>query len=400
MKEFLTGGNVMGILKVKPYETFASESVTHIDRESGMKVRRLTGWKGHSTHPYFTENGWYDNNTKMLFMSDRHNTRNIHSIDIASGEISRLTNMPTDGVDIASSLGINRQRNEVYYMKSGQLFALSLETLETRLLYTKPEGFNFGGAKPLACGKYLVGALSEDTSKRIYENTSAGYIGMRQKYMAKPDCRILRINLETNEIDEIWQENCWVGHVNPSPTQAHLLTFCHEGPWNLVDNRIWLLDLNTGKAVKVRERKAEGELVGHEYWFEDGLHIAYQCHSPQVKGEQGMTWFGYVKYDGTGEVEADCKHPRNTPDHIHSLDEKIFCSDTGKSINIFKNNGDTFDGPRTLCMHDGAFFWGGHHPHPRITADGKHVVYNSNSLGYCNIFMAEIPNDFESLPKQ
>jgi oligogalacturonide lyase len=114
-----------------------------------------------------------------------------------------------------------------------------------------------------------------------------------------------------------------------------------------------------------------------------------------------MTWFGYVKHDGTGETESvNCKHPRNTPDHIHSLDDTIFCSDTGKSINIFKNTNGIFDGPRTLCMHDGTFFWGSHHPHPRITPDKKHVVYNSSSLGYCNIFMAEIPQDFDSLPKQ
>jgi len=390
----------MGILKVKPFETFVSETATHVDRASGVKVKRLTSWKGHSTHPYFTENGWYDNNTKMLFMSDRHNARNIHSLDIESGEIIRLTDIKAGEPDIASSLGINKQRNEVYYMQNGKLYILCLETLETRLLYTKPEGFNFGGAKPLACGKYMVGALGEDTSKRIYENTSAGYIGMREKYQAKPDCRILRINLETGETDEIWQEYCWVGHVNPSPTQPNLLTFCHEGPWNLVDHRIWLLDINTGKAHKLRERKVEGELVGHEYWFEDGLHVGYQCHSPEIKPEQGTTWFGYVKHDGTGETEAtNCAHPRSTPDHIHSLSDKIFCSDTGRSINIFKNDNGSFDGPRTLCMHDGAFFWGGHHPHPRITPNGKHVVYNSNSLGYCNIFMAEIPDDFDSLPK-
>jgi len=393
----------MGILKVKPFETFASEIVEHVDRETGVKIRRLTGWKGHSHHPYFTENGWYDNDTKMLFMSDRHNARNIFSIDITSGEISRLTDMPAGGAEIASSLGINKHRNEIYYMQSGQLFSLSLETLETRLIYAAPEGFKLGGTKPLACGKYLVGSLGEDLSKKIYVNTSASYVGMRETFEAKPDGRIIRINLETGEVDEVWQEYCWVGHVNPSPTQPHLLTFCHEGPWHLVDHRIWLLNLNTGKATKLRERKVEGELIGHEYWFEDGLHVGYQCHSPQSQAtdnERGMTWFGYVKHDGTGEVESNCKHPRNTPDHIHSLDEKIFCSDTGKSINIFKNNGDgTFDGPRKLCMHDGSFFWGGHHPHPRLTPDGKHVVYNSNNLGYCNIFMAEIPDDIAALPK-
>ena len=384
---------------MKPFEVFASESAVHTCRASGIKVRRLTNWKGHSIHPYFTENGWYDNNTKMLLMSDRHNARNIFSIEISSGEISRLTDFkPGEHVEIHSSLGINAKRNEIYYKLGTKLFALSLDTLESRFIYAPPEGYKMGGVNPLACGNFIVAALGEDLSAKVYTNTSAGYVGMYETFQAKPDGRIIRINLDTNEADELWREQCWVGHVNPSPTQPHLLTFCHEGPWHLVDHRIWLLDLNTGKAVKIRERKAQGELIGHEYWFEDGLHIGYQCHTPT--GETPITWFGYVKHDGTGEVEVtECKHPRNTPDHIHSLDDSIFCSDTGRSINIFKKKGDKYDGPRALCMHDSSFFWGGHHPHPRITPDKKHVVYNSTNLGYCNVFMAELPENVDLLPK-
>jgi oligogalacturonide lyase len=389
---------------MNPFNVYKSETKLHTDRVTGVNIKQLTSWKGHSTHPYFTEDGWYGNDTKMLMMSDRNNVRNIHSICMESGEISRLTDMPSGGPDISSSLAINKQRNEVYFMYQRQLFSLDISTLETRILYTTPDGYNFAGTKPMACGKRVVGALKEDLSGKVYANTSAGYIGMRETFQANPKCSIICIDVETGKVDEIWNEDVWLGHVNPSPTQPNLLTFCHEGPWNLVDHRIWLLDINTGNVSKLRERKAEGELVGHEYWFMDGLHVGYQCHSPQPKtddnNKRGETWFGYVKYDGTGEVEADeCKHPRSTPDHIHSLDEKTFCSDTGKSINIFRNDGGKFDGPRTLCMHDGAFFWGGHHPHPRVTRDGKWVVYNSNCLGYCNIYMAEIPEDFGALPK-
>ena len=391
---------------MKPYETFASESKITVDRTTGVKVRQLTGWRGHSVHPYFTDEGWYADGKKMLFMSDRNNARNIYSIEIESGEISRLTDFPAvmplpgDREDVHCSLDINKKRSEVYYRFGKEVFALNILTLETRLIYTIPEGFNFGGARPLACGDYIVSSLNEDLSKKVAANLSAGYVGMQDVFEAEQLCQIVRVHVETGEADIIWKEGCWVGHINPSPTQPHLITFCHEGPWHLVDNRIWVLDVNTGKATKIRERKQPGELIGHEYWFNDGVHIGYQCHSPQVGGdnERGVSWFGYVKYDGTGEVEADCAYPRNTPDHVHSIDDKIFCSDTGKAINIFRNNGGKFDGPRTLCMHDGSFFWGGHHPHPRITPDGKHVVFNSNKLGYCNIFMAEIPADFDSLP--
>ncbi|MFR8033557.1 MAG: oligogalacturonate lyase family protein [Lachnospiraceae bacterium] len=63
---------------------------------------------------------------------------------------------------------------------------------------------------------------------------------------AKPDTRIIRIDVENGKMEELWQEKCWIGHVNPSLTQPILLTFCHEGPWNLADHRIWVMDTKNG----------------------------------------------------------------------------------------------------------------------------------------------------------
>ena len=387
---------------MKFIQKYAPEHATHKDRISGTTIRRLTNWKGHSTHPYFTEDGWYDNDTKLLFLSDRNNAKNIFSVDIPSGEIYRLTDFDSTTPDLTCPLSVNKRLNEIYYMHNRVVTALNLETLETRPIYTVPEGFKFGGARVMADGKYVIGSLGQDLAGKVVQNLSAGYIGMNETFKAKPDTRIVRINVETGESDEIWQEYCWVGHINPSPTQPNLLTFCHEGPWHLVDNRIWVLDTNTGKAIKIRERKQEGELIGHEYWLADGIHIGYQVHSPQhtiEDGGRGETWFGFVKYDNTGELEpTNIKVPRETPDHIHSRDFGLVVCDSGKAIKGYKYDGKAFSGPRIICMHDGSFFWGGHHPHPRITNDGKHIVYNSTNLGYCNIFMAEVPQDFDSLP--
>jgi len=381
---------------MKSFEVFAPEGEVFLDRATGARVRRLTNWRGHSNHPYFTDNGWFAGDSRMLFISDRGNARNIFSIHIESGEIHRLTDfaavesVPAERDDIYCSMHINQKRGEVYFKRGGGVFALDLESLETRQIFAIPEGFRFHGTRPLACGNYIVGVLSEDISRRVAQNLSAGYVGMRETFEARHEHKILRINVDSGQADAIWQENAWLGHINPSPTRPDLLTFCHEGPWDLVDNRIWLLDLTTGKAAKIRPRKEPGEQIGHEYWFADGEHIGYQCHDPKSEDNSGNSWFGYVKYDGSGEIEADCKYPRNTPDHLHSNDDKIFVSDTGKSINIFRQENGKFIGPRPICMHDGSFFWGAHHPHPRLSPDGRHVIFNSTAAGYCNIYMVEI----------
>ena len=381
---------------MKPYAIYPPERTSFQDRISGVTVWRLTAYRGHSEHPYFTDDGWYDKDRRMLFVSDRNNARNLFGIEIESGEISRLTDMPPGKESLRCPMQVNRVRNETYYQYNGCVYAINLSTLETRPIYIIPKGFNFGGARPTGDGNYVVAGLSEDLSSAIKSNLTAGYIGFREIFEAKPDCRIVRICLEDNTVDEIWQEKCWVGHVNPSPVKGNLLTFCHEGPWELVDHRIWMLDLDTGNAVKFRERRAEGEMIGHEYWFAGGEHVGYQVHRPLEDG-RSASYFGFARHDGTEETEAPAVRVPG-PDHIHSADFSFVVSDTGKSIKGYKYNGKTFDGPRIIAMHDGSFDWGAHHPHPGVTRDGKTVVYNSTAGGYCDIYMTAIPEDFYALP--
>ena len=383
---------------MKSYKTFPSEKITFTDRTTGATVHQLTNYKCNSTHPYFTDDGWYDHDRRMLFMSERDNVRNIFSIEIESGEISQLTNAQpgAKGRGMHSPLFVNKKYNEIYYGENGCVYALNLETLETRPLYIVPKGFTFGGARPTGDGESIVFGLTEDTSDHIKANLSAGYIGMREIFAAKPDCRIIRVDLKTGVATEVWQEYCWVGHINPSPTQGNLISFCHEGPWQLVDHRIWVLDLDTGKATKIREREIEGEMVGHEYWFEDGINIGYQVHH-RIPGQE-ESFFGFEDYKGENRMEATWGAPMPTPDHIHSVGFNLVVGDSGKTIKAFKYNGKSFEGPRIICMHDGDFFFGGHHPHPRMTRDEKHVVYNSTCTGYCQLYMVDIPEDFDNLP--
>ena len=51
-----------------------------VDPRSGVSVRQLTNYKGHSHHLYFTNPGWFDNDWKLLF-----------SINLETGEITQLT---------------------------------------------------------------------------------------------------------------------------------------------------------------------------------------------------------------------------------------------------------------------------------------------------------------------
>ena len=50
---------------------FPAEWHTYTDRLTGVAVRQLTRYKGHSHHFYFTNPGWYDSDGKALSRNPR-----------------------------------------------------------------------------------------------------------------------------------------------------------------------------------------------------------------------------------------------------------------------------------------------------------------------------------------
>lgn len=186
----------------------------------------------------------------------------------------------------------------------------------------------------------------------------------------------------------MFEEQYWIGHVNTSPTKPDILTFCHEGPWDCVDNRIWGLDSSSGKVWKIRAPE-ENETVGHEYWHADGERVGY--HGRRA---DGFNWLGHCRYDDTDHVE---NHFPGKTGHIHSNDPDLIVGDGGKVVRLWKWNGEAYDGPRTICRHDSSAKIQQIHVHPRFSADGSQVVFTSDVSGYGNVYLADVPN-FESLP--
>ncbi len=380
---------------MKTFESYPSEMKVFKDRVSGVTVRQLTSYYCDSHHAYFTNNGLWKNGTEYLFISDRGNARNLFTVNLESGVINRLTDyQPGDRTPVSFVNDFNPKRPEIYYLRENRIYAYDVEKLESRFLYEAPEGFKLGGGLAGADGRYVYCVLGEDLSSRIYTNMGASYIGFNETFEAHPDSRIIRIDVDNGHCDVLWQEKCWIGHVNPSPTQPTFLTFCHEGPWNLVDQRIWFLDTETCKPYMLRPRKVDQEMVGHEYWYADGLRVGYQVH----RRAAGTSYFGVIDYDGKNEMEALCV-PFPSPDHIHSNDFNLIVSDAGSTIKLYRYNGTDYDDARILTMHDGGFFHQASHPHPRLMPGDRQVLYNSNSTGYIQLYLADVPEDVTALPK-
>lgn len=367
----------------------------HRDPISGLTVRQWTDYKGHSHHLYFTNPGWYDGGRRLLFASDRNNLTQLFSLDRETGEILQLTErVPPAGKEVGFlSTSVNPQRPEAYFWYLGELVALNLHTLEERTLYRAPEGFRTSITNCTADGRFVCTCIYEDLSHRFPIDLARGYIGFREIWEARPLSRILKIPTEgSSETEVVWEERAWIGHVNTSPTRPHLLTFCHEGPWDRVDQRIWGLDLATGRVWKIRPQEP-GERIGHEFWLADGEHIGYHGHTAQ-----GPV-FGTLRYDNTDHREAVL---RMGSTHFHSNHGRLIVGDGSRQhpfLLLWRWEGEEIEGPKFLCRHRSSFHIQQTHVHPRFSPDDHSILFTSDASGYGNVYSVEVPN-FESLPER
>jgi oligogalacturonide lyase len=55
--------------------------------------------------------------------------------------------------------------------------------------------------------------------------------------------QIARIEMATGAVEIIHKDQRYMGHVNTLPALPGILTYCHEGPWNWIDQRMWGLNI-------------------------------------------------------------------------------------------------------------------------------------------------------------
>ena len=380
----------------------------YIDPRSGTTVRQLTNYKGHSHHLYFTNSGWYDNNQKLLFGSDRNNRTNLFGLDLASGEMRQLTDLAPVPPPLETAVlhtCVNPMRDEAYFWYGTHIMTLDLHTLAQHSLWQMPPGFAHTILNCTADGQYICTSLFEDPSAKMEVDLLRGYIGFEETWAERPLSQIMRIAIDGSSTDVVWEEQSWIGHVNTSPTQPHLLTYCHEGPWDKVDNRIWGLDHTTGDVWKIRARGDDGASVGHEHWYADGIHIGY--HGRFSSGKQ---FFGKVRYDDIERLEIETPNSgvyKETDDHTHlaanliahyhANDLSLIAGDAGTTVHLWHWNGETFEQPRVLCEHFSSMHIQQLHVHPRFSPDSTQILFTSDKSGYGNLYLATMP-DFETLP--
>ena len=366
-------------------QSWGSEKKEFVDVATGHKARQLTDYLGHSHHLYFTNSGWYAGGKRLLFGSDRDNRTNLFSLDLESFGISQLTDSERIGRGSLLLACINPRKDEAYFQEGDDVVALDLHSLKERVIYRMPQGMAFSMMNCGARGEYLYFSQHRMIRGEETEGLLHGYVGFREIFEARPLCQIVQVPVAGGEAQILWEEKKWLGHVNTSPTDPDILSFCNEGPWEEVENRIWCLNVPRRRAYKVRPLEGDDEAVGHEYWFADGVHVGYHGRKKDGRG-----FFGSIRYDNTEQREVMAESGDSV--HFHSNDRRLIVGD-GRDGYLYMwrlRDDETYEGPVKLTYHRSSFHVQQTHVHPRLSPDGSYAIYTSDSTGYGNVYMFDL----------
>ncbi len=371
---------------------FPREDRYYTDPETGVCVRQLTGSRGNSNHLYFTNNSFYDSGRRFVFCSDRSGIMNFYSMELHSGCITQLTDLTEDQeANHMLEAIVDAVKGRCYFFSGKILYAIDLNTLFLQVLYEMPDGFEPHIISCAQNGNYIYTSIFQDVRDQLHD-IPADSRPFVEKFKRIRDSRILQINVDGSGCRELHADTCWIAHVNVSPRDETKLTFCHEGPWNLVDNRMFAMDVTTGHIKPLRPRD-EREVIGHEYWYADGVRLGYHG---SIKGT-GQRLMGILSFDD--KENRTTAFPYNTG-HIFSFDEKLIVGDgnaPGKYLRLWRLEENSYTSPKALCSHFSSFKTQNDHPHPRFTDDRKAVLFSSDRDGLTNIYLAQVPQ-WDQLP--
>ena len=385
-------------------QTWPSERRDFRDAKTGHPIQQLTA-VGNNVHLYFTENAFDLAGTTIIFRSDRASDErrapheqphyNIFRMGLGTGEIVQLTDEP---ISVGSVTKTPDSRLVVYVVGNA---IRALDTVNGTMTTIYEEHGNYTlGAPSIAAGRRYVGFTRNE---KVATADGPNYTGFKERFYAIKDGRITIAYLDGSGWFDAFADTHQLGHFQFSPDDGTIAMFCHEGPWNLVTQRIWGLDL-VARSVWPCYRQAEHDSIGHEFWTHDG-YIFFDDRGPNHDGtitsdrsqavathvqvnENAMQPFvGLLDRWGKLIRRIDmpyyCNHYHANPDNTvlagDDVDDLVLIDIGGSEAKL-----------DVLCHHGTSWFTQSSHCHPTWSWDGHRILYASDIDGRVNLYLIEL----------
>ncbi|MBN1563677.1 MAG: PD40 domain-containing protein [Anaerolineae bacterium] len=381
------------------------------DEKTGRTIKQLTS-TGNNVLLYFTENSFTQGKNEIIFTSDRvsgedkapHEDPNysLFRMNLDTGEIEQISE------DILRSATAATKTPDsqliAFSTKEHDVKALDVATGQTTLLYEHDPAFEVASVPSIAANRqYVAFCRNEIVTENEIHYRGANYAGFKERFYAIKDGRITLAQLDGSGWLDVFRDTHQLGHFQFAPDDATFGSFCHEGPWNLVTQRIWYLDFITREA-KPCFRQEEQDSIGHEFWTQDG-YVFFDNRGPGHDGtitshrtqavvtdvpvnENAMTPFvGLMDKKGNLIKRIDmpfyCNHYHANPDNTllvgDDVDDLVLIDISGEEATL-----------TTLANHKTSWHTQSSHCHPTWDWDGSRILYASDHGGRVQIYLIEL----------
>jgi oligogalacturonide lyase len=383
-----------------------------IDADTGHRIIRLS-MEPDSASLYFHQNSYTPKGDRLIFDTPD----GIGAVDLTKlGLEPLLVDMVAPGV---KAIAAARQAPEVYFTRSGTLWAANIYTHQAReILPARADAINCDGTiavltvnatdptgrvqppPPRALLSQRERIFGDKIKANIpltpEEETTAVREERLARNLANPTSEaFVFTDLKSGKSTTNGYQYAWLNHLQFSPTDPHLLLYCHEGPWHDVD-RIWTIRTDGSEQRLRHQRTMDMEIAGHEFWSADGRTIWFDLQTPRSK----VFWLAGVSLDTGKEIRYHLERDWWSAHFNISADDKLFCGDgsgpgqvayakDAEWINLFEPQPDgTLKRERLANLSRNRY--DRLEPNARFTPDGKWVVFRSNMFGSTYVFAVEV----------
>jgi oligogalacturonide lyase len=390
-------------------KTYKSEKREFKDEKTGRTIKQLTT-SGNNVHLYFTENSFVENKNEIIFSSDRASGvdraphekpfYNIFRMNLDSGEITQLTDEAADTNDGGSIHSVTKTPDgEIVVYRSGNKIK-KLDTTNGKIstLYEETGNYNMGSPSIAPNRRYIAFARNENVDVEDGPN----YTGFKDRFYLVKDGRLTLAYLDGSGHFDVFKDTHQVGHFQFCPADSTIGSYCHEGPWNLVTQRMWLLDFIAREAHPCF-RQNEQDSIGHEFWTRDG-YLFFDNRGPghdgtitsdrtqavatnvEVNQNSMIPFVGLSDRFGNIIKRIDmpfyCNHYHANPNH------KILVGDDIDDLVLIDIAGEKAE-LKVLCTHKTSWHTQSAHCHPTWSWDGKQILYASDLGGHVNLYLVQ-----------
>lgn len=298
----------------------------------------------------------------------------------------------------------------IFYQQNNRFYAMDAQTLETHCFYETPEGWS-GSAPGMSSDNRFMSIVETKQDTLPPRDGSAGWNFFALTCQAKPLCRIVYIDVETGKSHVVLEDHCWFGHTQIRPNDPDTILFCHEGPYDLIDARLWLIK-SDGSRYRCCRKQPSDLILTHEFWLPDGSKFAYvyrettgdkieniRLMDPETLKEEILmpcSPFAHFICDKKNEYMVGDSQGSDVP--IHLLTEEMLKEKANTISNDFIYLIDVKKRTeKKLCYH-GTSWLAKHgnpqdsHPHPCFSEDNKSIIFVSDREGLPCIYQVMLNN--------